>query len=198
MFLRRATDRPTVPAHCLVAWRSLDIATARKSRLVHPLAADPMSLWTSASLLTLIPDLLQVQSIPPGGVLLASSPNTPVEMFAIGRRVLAIQGHPEFSDDIVESIIEELLRTGIITVSATVVITMRVWCSLSTCHSRERRYDEGNQPVAINAVDEVRVMYCLWNGCKYACIKVLFCTILSTPYSEYYTSHHNEIVVLIK
>lgn len=49
----------------------------------------------------------QVLELPPGAVLLASSPKTPIEMFSMGDEVLCIQGHPEFLPDIVQGIIAE-------------------------------------------------------------------------------------------
>eukprot|EP00271_Cylindrocystis_brebissonii_P000532 TRINITY_DN10649_c0_g1_i1.p1 TRINITY_DN10649_c0_g1~~TRINITY_DN10649_c0_g1_i1.p1 ORF type:complete len:344 (-),score=36.92 TRINITY_DN10649_c0_g1_i1:518-1549(-) len=57
----------------------------------------------------------QVARVPPGGELLASSANTSVEMFCVGDTVLGIQGHPEFTDDILEDLVATRLEAGIIT-----------------------------------------------------------------------------------
>jgi glucosinolate gamma-glutamyl hydrolase len=48
----------------------------------------------------------QVRRLPPGAVLLARSASTPVEMFAIGPRILCVQGHPEFTSDLLRGLIE--------------------------------------------------------------------------------------------
>ncbi|KAG0582537.1 hypothetical protein M758_3G066700 [Ceratodon purpureus] len=48
----------------------------------------------------------QVSEIPPGAELLASSERTGVEMFSVGEHVLAIQGHPEFYDDVVVDLLD--------------------------------------------------------------------------------------------
>ncbi|GBG66438.1 hypothetical protein CBR_g61481 [Chara braunii] len=58
----------------------------------------------------------QVTTIPPGAELLGSSGRTPVEMFAVGNHVLAIQGHPEFSKEIVEKFIQLRVEAGIVPV----------------------------------------------------------------------------------
>lgn len=48
----------------------------------------------------------QVMEIPPGAELLASSGRTGIEMFAMGEHALAIQGHPEFFEDVVVDLLE--------------------------------------------------------------------------------------------
>ncbi|EFJ19712.1 hypothetical protein SELMODRAFT_110438 [Selaginella moellendorffii] len=48
----------------------------------------------------------QVLELPPGGTLLGSSQNTRVEMFAVEDHILGIQGHPEFTKDVLLDIIE--------------------------------------------------------------------------------------------
>lgn len=54
----------------------------------------------------------QVVEIPPGGQVLGSSPNTFIEMFAIGEHVLGIQGHPEFTKDILTNLMSVCIRDG--------------------------------------------------------------------------------------
>jgi GMP synthase-like glutamine amidotransferase len=54
----------------------------------------------------------QVLELPPCATLLASSPHCPVEMFAVGETVLTMQGHPEFSNDIVSDLFERLVAAG--------------------------------------------------------------------------------------
>ncbi|KAM0939036.1 putative glutamine amidotransferase [Dioscorea sansibarensis] len=54
----------------------------------------------------------QVSAIPPGAVVLASSEKTKFEMFAIGDQMLGIQGHPEFSEDVVMDIIRNRLSAN--------------------------------------------------------------------------------------
>ena len=40
-------------------------------------------------------------ALPPDATLLATSPTAPHEMWSIGDRILAVQGHPEFSTQLV-------------------------------------------------------------------------------------------------
>lgn len=51
----------------------------------------------------------QVSELPQGAELLASSERTGVEMFAVGEHVLAIQGHPEFFEDVVVDLLDDRL-----------------------------------------------------------------------------------------
>merc|ERR1711976_1088138 len=44
----------------------------------------------------------EIQGLPTGARLLASSPTCPVEAYAIGDHILCTQGHPEFSTDYME------------------------------------------------------------------------------------------------
>lgn len=57
----------------------------------------------------------QVQVIPPGGELLGFSDKTPIEVFAVGDHVLGIQGHPEFTEDVVKDLIDTRLSLGMLT-----------------------------------------------------------------------------------
>ena len=60
----------------------------------------------------------QVWEVPEGAEVLASSDKTGVEMFRVGEHVLGIQGHPEYTKDILLSLVDRLLAAGSITVSA--------------------------------------------------------------------------------
>ncbi len=50
---------------------------------------------------------------PPGAVVLASSPRTPVEIFTLGERVLCLQGHPEMDNAMVSELLEKRLALGL-------------------------------------------------------------------------------------
>lgn len=52
------------------------------------------------------------------GRVLAYSDKTPVEMFAVGDNVLGIQGHPEYTSDILLNLIDRLVNNNTITVSS--------------------------------------------------------------------------------
>ena len=60
----------------------------------------------------------EVWEVPEGAAVLASSDRTGVEMFRVGEHVLGIQGHPEYTKDILLSLVDRLLAAGSITVSA--------------------------------------------------------------------------------
>jgi hypothetical protein len=47
--------------------------------------------------------------MPPGAELLASSERTGIEMYSVGEHALAIQGHPEFFDDVVLDLLNNRL-----------------------------------------------------------------------------------------
>jgi GMP synthase-like glutamine amidotransferase len=49
----------------------------------------------------------QVMSLPPGAEVLAGDDFCPITIFALKNQVLGIQGHPEFSREFLESIIEQ-------------------------------------------------------------------------------------------
>ncbi|RCV11736.1 hypothetical protein SETIT_2G210200v2 [Setaria italica] len=59
----------------------------------------------------------EVWEVPEGAEVLASSDKTGVEMFRVGEHVLGIQGHPEYTMDILHSLVDRLLAAGSITVS---------------------------------------------------------------------------------
>ncbi|CAL1358594.1 unnamed protein product [Linum trigynum] len=56
----------------------------------------------------------EVWEVPSGAEVIAFSEKTGVEMFAIGDHVLGIQGHPEYTKDILCSLIERLLNSNCI------------------------------------------------------------------------------------
>ncbi|XP_054804791.1 gamma-glutamyl peptidase 5-like [Prosopis cineraria] len=56
----------------------------------------------------------EVYEIPEGAQVIASSDKTRVEMFAIADHILGIQGHPEYTKDILLNLIERLLNNDLI------------------------------------------------------------------------------------
>ncbi|KAJ6435583.1 hypothetical protein OIU84_000728 [Salix udensis] len=52
----------------------------------------------------------EVWEVPSGAEVIAFSDKTGVEMFAIGDHILGIQGHPEYTKDILHSLIDRLLN----------------------------------------------------------------------------------------
>jgi len=57
----------------------------------------------------------QAFGIPPGATLLASSAKCPNHGFLLPGRVITVQGHPEFSSDIMQEILEARYATGLFT-----------------------------------------------------------------------------------
>lgn len=49
--------------------------------------------------------------------MLGSSERTGIEVFAVGDHALGIQGHPEFTEDVVTDLIDSRLKIGVLTVS---------------------------------------------------------------------------------
>uniref|UniRef100_A0A0A9D0E3 Glutamine amidotransferase domain-containing protein n=1 Tax=Arundo donax TaxID=35708 RepID=A0A0A9D0E3_ARUDO len=56
----------------------------------------------------------EVWELPPYAEVLARSDKTGVEMFRFGDRVMGVQGHPEYSKDILMSIADRLLQRNLI------------------------------------------------------------------------------------
>ncbi|KAI4335507.1 hypothetical protein L6164_014146 [Bauhinia variegata] len=56
----------------------------------------------------------EVFEVPLGAQVIASSDKTGVEMFAIGDHILGIQGHPEYTKDILSNLIDRLLNMDLI------------------------------------------------------------------------------------
>ncbi|CAN6271664.1 unnamed protein product [Urochloa humidicola] len=69
-----------------------------------------MELPTSASLIEVHQD--EVWEIPAGATVLASSEKTRVEVFAVGELALGVQGHPEYTTDILHNLIDRLTNQG--------------------------------------------------------------------------------------
>ena len=59
----------------------------------------------------------EVWEVPSGANVIAYSDKTGVEMFAIEDHILGIQGHPEYTKDILDNIIDRLLNNDSIEVS---------------------------------------------------------------------------------
>jgi len=53
-------------------------------------------------------------ALPPGAVVLAASPRTPVEIFTLGERVLCLQGHPEMDREMVRELLEKRSQKGLL------------------------------------------------------------------------------------
>lgn len=49
-----------------------------------------------------------VQTLPPGGVVLGYSGQTPVEIFSVGEHILCLQGHPEFDADVIRELVRRM------------------------------------------------------------------------------------------
>lgn len=58
----------------------------------------------------------QVIEVPLGAQVIANSDKTGVEMFQLGDNIMGIQGHPEYTKDIVCNIIDRLLESSFIKV----------------------------------------------------------------------------------
>lgn len=58
----------------------------------------------------------EVFEVPMGAEVIASSDKTGVEMFRIGSHILGIQGHPEYTKDILHNLIDRLLNMDAIEV----------------------------------------------------------------------------------
>ncbi|CAN6237325.1 unnamed protein product [Urochloa humidicola] len=69
-----------------------------------------MELPSSASLIEVHQD--EVWEVPPGATVVASSEKTRVEVFAVGELALGVQGHPEYTTDILHNLIDRLTGQG--------------------------------------------------------------------------------------
>ncbi|KAF0906084.1 hypothetical protein E2562_009091 [Oryza meyeriana var. granulata] len=79
------------------------------------LFGDLQELPQSASIIEVHQD--EAWEVPPMGRVLAYSDKTRVEMFAVGDNVLGIQGHPEYTIDILHNLIDRLVNDHTITSS---------------------------------------------------------------------------------
>uniref|UniRef100_A0A0D9VCX9 Glutamine amidotransferase domain-containing protein n=1 Tax=Leersia perrieri TaxID=77586 RepID=A0A0D9VCX9_9ORYZ len=77
------------------------------------LFGDLEELPQSASIIEVHQD--EVWEMPPKGRVLAYSDKTRVEMFAVGEHVLGVQGHPEYTNDILHNLIDRLVNNNTIT-----------------------------------------------------------------------------------
>lgn len=77
----------------------------------------------------------EVFEVPLGAEVIASSDKTGVEMFKIGSHILGIQGHPEYTKDILQNLIDRLLNMDAIEVINLIVNPLFVNVNLlSTYH----------------------------------------------------------------
>ncbi|PUZ74361.1 hypothetical protein GQ55_1G058900 [Panicum hallii var. hallii] len=76
---------------------------------------DLEELPSSASLIEVHQD--EVWELPPGATVLAFSEKTRVEAFAVGEQALGIQGHPEYTADILHNLIDRLTSQSAIPAS---------------------------------------------------------------------------------
>ena len=49
----------------------------------------------------------QIAQLPPDGITLGSAPHCPIAIFRVGRKMLGIQAHPEFTPDYVEALLDD-------------------------------------------------------------------------------------------
>jgi len=80
----------------------------------------------------------EVWELPPNAEVLARSDKTRVEMFRLGDRVMGVQGHPEYSKDILMSIADRLLQRNLILVSFAACPCSRLWFIISDTKNSER------------------------------------------------------------
>ncbi len=89
------------------------------------LGTHPLTLHTSFHQKTYTEDVTEplhileihrdhVVVLPPGAEVLASTPSTPVQMYAIDDQVLCMQGHPEFFNPIVDELVRSRMAGGTI------------------------------------------------------------------------------------
>ncbi|MCO5578316.1 hypothetical protein L7F22_032157 [Adiantum nelumboides] len=78
----------------------------RKISIANALYSKPYALKVPSSLIIIEIHQDQVSELPPKGELPAASEKTSMEMFAVEDHVLCIQGHPEFTEDIVLDILD--------------------------------------------------------------------------------------------
>ncbi|KAL5201818.1 hypothetical protein ABZP36_036172 [Zizania latifolia] len=82
----------------------------------------------------------EVWELPVGAELLASSSKTGVEVFCAGDRVLGIQGHPEYTNDILLNLVDRLSSAGSITVSNAASPDASSLCIKQKIHRRNLKH----------------------------------------------------------
>ena len=66
----------------------------------------------------------QVTALPPSATMLASSPTAPYEMWSLGDGILAVQGHPEFSAQLVlDKVYPTMVERGCAACSRTAILS---------------------------------------------------------------------------
>lgn len=73
----------------------------------------------------------QVIEVPLGAQVIANSDKTGVEMFQLGDNIMGIQGHPEYTKDIVCNIIDRLLESSFIKVRFQNLGMNNIWANLT-------------------------------------------------------------------
>ncbi|CAN1326227.1 Gamma-glutamyl peptidase 5, partial [Linum perenne] len=96
----------------------------RRVRIVSSFLEDFSEMPTSLSIIECHQD--EVWEVPSGAEVIAFSDKTGVEMFTIGDHILGIQGHPEYTKDILCSLIDRLLQANCIEVTKFYVIIWNV------------------------------------------------------------------------
>ncbi|RLN40062.1 putative glutamine amidotransferase-like protein C13C5.04 [Panicum miliaceum] len=123
--LNLTTNEVLVRSWCLqILCRALGGRTGRSTKgwdigvsCIHPTAAAarlfaPLKLPVHMPVIEFHQD--EVWELPPSAEVLARSDKTRVEMFRLGDRVMGVQGHPEYSKDILMSIADRLLQRDLI------------------------------------------------------------------------------------
>lgn len=100
----------------------------------------------------------EVWELPPGARVLAYSERTRVEAFAVGAHAMGVQGHPEYTADILHDLIDRLARQGAIdaavaedarrTVAETGGPDRAFWTALCKAFLRGDGLDNKRQPAA--------------------------------------------------
>lgn len=83
---------------------------------------------------------LQVFELPPKAELIAWSDKTGVEMFKYGDHMMGIQGHPEYTKDILLNLIDRIVKLDYITVSRLPFDK----CSFYSCFHGQHRLINGS------------------------------------------------------
>lgn len=98
----------------------------------------------------------QVRKLPPKAEVLAWSEKTGVEMFKYGDHILGIQGHPEYSRDILLHLVDRLQRCDLILV---------IRCLATNLFASQ--VSTSNFKVSVNEHDILSADHCIFI-CKFA------------------------------